>query len=196
MSAPAPAPDDGQQQPAPADAPPDPPAQAVTDWEAEAKKWEKRSKENWAKLKEAEPKLADYARMVQESKTDAQRKDEELARWQTEAEKWRTASVSSRIHAMAALSFADPTDAVAALADSGKYLDAGGQVNDKAIEADLNDLLERKPHWRRATDTTAPPPAGPRLPAPNPAQGSGHNGNSAPNPAAEFAAILQGQLKP
>lgn len=160
-----------------------------TDWKAEARKWESRAKENTAKLKDAEPKLAEYDRLVEASKTDLERKTEEITRWQSEAEKWRTTSVASRIEAMAAVDFADPSDAATALADPAKYLDAGGQVNETAIQADLAALLERKPHWRRQDGQPAP-----RVPAPNHAQGSGVGGRSAPDPAAEFGAFLTGQL--
>lgn len=160
---------------------------AEVDWQAEAKKWEKRSKDNYAKLKEAEPKLAEYEQIVASRKTEAEKQAEELARWQSEAETWRKTAVGSRIEALAATSFADPSDAVSAL-DPAKYLDAGGQINDKAIVADLEDVLTRKPHWRRAET-----PATPRIPAPNPAQGTS---GAAPtsDPASQFAAILQGRL--
>ena len=162
---------------------------ADTDWKAEARKWESRAKENHAKLKDAEPKIAEYDRLIEASKTDLERKTEEVTRWQTDAEKWRTAAVASRIEAMAAVDFADPSDAATALADPAKYLDAGGQVNETAIQTDLAALLERKPHWRRQDGQPAP-----RVPAPNHAQGSGVGGKSAPDPAAEFGALITGQL--
>jgi hypothetical protein len=139
----------------------------------------------------AQQKLSEYERLEQASKTELERATEELSRWQSEAEKWRTASVSSRIEALASQDFADPSDAAAALSDPSKYLDAGGQINDEAIRADLNSVLERKPHWRRSEQ-----PAGPRLPQPSPHQGSGANGRPAADPANEFAAIIQGQLGP
>lgn len=167
-------------QPAPAQEPP-----AETDWKAEARKWEQRAKDNSEKLKAAEPKLSE----LEASKTDLERKAEEVARWQSDAEKWRTAAVSARIEALAGQDFADPSDAATALADPGKYLDAGGQINEAGIKAELAALLERKPHWRRTESNPAP-----RAPAPNYAQGSGVDGKAAANPAAEFAAILQGQL--
>jgi len=165
----------------------DPPAE--TDWKAEARKWETRAKENKTKLDEAGPKLSEYDRLVEASKTDLERKAEEVTRWQTDAEKWRTAAVSARIEALAAPDFADPSDAATALADAG-FLDAGGQINEAAIKTELTALLERKPHWRRNESNPAP-----RAPAPNYAQGSGVDGKAAANPAAEFAAILQAQLK-
>lgn len=123
------------------------------------------------------------------AKAEAERQAEELARWQTEAEAWRKTAVGSRIEALAAHSFADPTDAVSALADKS-FIDAGGQLDEAAIKAELAALLERKPHWARQGDNTAPPR---RLPAPNGAQGS--SGGAPPaDPAAQFASILQSQL--
>jgi hypothetical protein len=137
----------------------------------------------------AKAKLAEYERLEQASKTDLERKAEEVTRWQAEAEKWRATSVSSQIQALAAADFADATDAVNAL-NPAKYLDAGGEVNTEAIKTDLAALLEAKPHYRRVTD-----PQAPRLPAPNPNQGSGANGRSAGDPAQEFAAILGSHLR-
>lgn len=125
------------------------------------------------------------------SKSEYEKAQEEATRWQAEAETWRTAAVSSRVETLAAADFADPSDALAAV-DPGKYLDAGGQINEEAIKADLAALLERKPHWRRASEQGV---AAPRIPAPNPAQGSGVNGKSAADPATEFAALIQSQLK-
>lgn len=144
------------------------------------------------RVKEAEPIVSQWKQLEEASKTELQRAQEELTRWQTEAGTWRTAAVSSRVETLAASDFADPSDAIAAIGDPAKYLDAGGQINEDAIKADLGALLERKPHWRRAADQA---PAAPRIPAPNPAQGSGVNGRPAANPAAEFGALVQGLLK-
>lgn len=140
-----------------------------------------------ARLKEAEPKITEYDKLVQAGKTELERATEELTRWQSEAERWRSTSVTSRVEALAAGTFVDPSDAVAAV-DPSKYIDAGGQIDDSAIKADLEAVLQRKPHWRRQEGTPAP-----RVPAPNRAQGSS-GGPAAADPAAEFAAILQGRL--
>lgn len=133
-------------------------------------------------------KAAELDQIKAANQTEAERLTSEATRWQTEAEQWRGAAVGNRIHALASNEFADPTDAVTALADKN-YLDAGGQIDEAAIVADLAAVLERKPHWRR------PEGAAPvRVPAPNPAQGSGGGSVAAANPGAEFAALLQGQL--
>lgn len=135
---------------------------------------------------EQKQQLAEYERLVEASRTDQERQAEELSRWQADAQKWRTTAVASRVQALAS-DFADPSDAASAL-DPASYLDAGGQIDDDAIRRDLAALLERKPHWRRPDSTT------PRLPAPNRAQGTSGTGTPA-DPATEFAAILQGQLR-
>lgn len=137
---------------------------------------------------DAQRKLAEYERLEQASKTELERATEEVTRWQSEAEKWRTTSVGHRIEALAATDFADTSDAASAL-DPSKYLGTDGQIDEKAIQADLAELLARKPHWRRNTD-----PAGPRVPAPNPAQGTA-SGRPASDPASEFGALFASQLR-
>lgn len=136
---------------------------------------------------EQKQKLSEYERLEQASKSELDRKTEEVTRWQTEAERWRTASVSARIEALAGQDFADPSDAAAALADPSKYLDAGGVVDETAIKADLAALLERKPHWRRSE-------GGPRVPAPNHSQGTSVNGGAPQSPAEQFGALMRQKL--
>jgi hypothetical protein len=131
-----------------------------------------------------------WDQIEQASKTEYEKAQEEVSRWQSEAETWRTKAVTSRVETLAAADFADPSDALAAISEPAKYLGAGGEIDEAAIKADLAAVLERKPHWRRASD--APP--GPRIPAPNPAQGSGVNGKAAADPATELAAFLRAQL--
>lgn len=163
-----------------------------TDWKAEARKWEQRAKDHKKALDEATPIVSQWKALEEASKTELQRAQEELTRWQTEATTWRTQAVSSHVEKLAASDFADPSDALAAIGDAGKYLGAGGEINEDAIKADLSALLERKPHWRKAEPPTGP--VAPRVPAPNPAQGSGANGRAANDPAQELAAILRAQL--
>lgn len=165
------------------------PARDETDWKAEARKWEQRSKENAAKLKAAEPRLLEYDALVEASKTDLERQQEEATRWQREADRWRDESVRSRIEALAAVDFTFPGDAVAKL-DPSKYLGAGGEIDDAAIKADLAQVLAERPNWRREQ-----PQSGPRPAAPNRAQGSSGNGRGSPTtPAEEFGALIQGVL--
>ncbi|MFR9796625.1 hypothetical protein ACL02U_12075 [Streptomyces sp. MS06] len=66
----------------------------------------------------------------------------------------------------AAAEFADPEDAAAFL-DLSRYADDSGDIDTEAIQSDLADLLERKPHLKRQ-------PPGPEMkpgPKPDPSQG-------------------------
>lgn len=123
------------------------------------------------------------------SRTDLDRANLEVSRWQQETDKWRTTAVQAQVQALAS-EFADPEDAVAQVGDMTRFIDAGGSIDTDGIRRELDSLLDRKPHYRKAGN---PAPAGPRAPRPNLAQGS--PGNPLPlTPAEEFAAIMRGQL--
>ncbi|GCD37946.1 hypothetical protein OEIGOIKO_05756 [Streptomyces chrestomyceticus JCM 4735] len=81
------------------------------------------------------------------------------------AERATTRAVLAEVKA-AASDFADPEDAAVYL-DPSAYTDDDGDIDTAAIAADLEALLERKPHLRR-------PAAEPekKTPKPDPAQGS------------------------
>lgn len=129
--------------------------------------------------------LAELERIRQANQSDLEKAQAETQRWQTDAETWRKAAVGSKIQALAAESFADPTDAISALADKN-FLDAGGQIDENAIKTELAGVLQAKPHWAKPVDST------PRPPAPNPAQGA--PGGAPTDPAQQFAAALQGAM--
>lgn len=139
---------------------------------------------DYTQLKAAADELAQIKAANQ---TEAERLSTELTRWQTEAETWRKAAVGNQIQALAAVDFEYPDDAITALGDTSKYLDAGGQIDQEAIKADLAALLEQRPNWRRQSADT------PRLPAPNHAQGT--SGRTASTPAEELGAFLRSQLR-
>jgi hypothetical protein len=84
--------------------------------------------------------------------------------------------------------FADPADAFGEL-DLDSYVDSNGDIDEAAIEADLQALLERKPHWAKAQ-----PPEGPRRPAPDRTQASGANKTRPLTPEDEFSGWLKSQL--
>jgi hypothetical protein len=149
-----------------------------------------RERAKYADYDDLREKAQSWDQIEEASKTEYERIQEEATRWQTEASTWRTKAVSSQVQTLAAAEFADPTDALAAIGDPAKYLGAGGEIDEAAIKADLDALLERKPHWRKA-EGAAP---GPRVPAPNPAQGSGVDGRAANDPAQQFAALINQQL--
>ena len=122
------------------------------------------------KLREAEPHLADYNRLVEASKSDLERAQEAADAHAKRAEALLSRTVQSEVKALAAAGFADPADAIAFL-DLGKYATNDGDVDVEAIRGDLADLLARKPHLGKTPSS--------RIPAPNPAQGA--SGSGAPN---------------
>lgn len=121
----------------------------------------------------------DLARKVQEfedrDKSELERAQAESERAQTQAAKAVARAVSAEVRSVAVGQFADPTDAVDILMrDPSKYVDADGDINTDLIEADLADLLERKPHWSKPetpAPVAAPQPVKPKAKA-DPGQGS------------------------
>jgi hypothetical protein len=118
----------------------------------------------------AEKKRADdLARKVAEFE-DAQKS--ELEKATTKAERLEAAAAKATARAVkaevkaAAAEFADPEDAAAFL-DLSTYTSDDGEIDTEAISADLEALLERKPHLRRAA------PADPKKSAPRPDPGQG-----------------------
>lgn len=141
------------------------------------------------RLKEQEPLLAELQRIKDSEKTDSERLNDQLAAAQQQVAKTRQRLARTQVQALAMTGFADPEDAVGAL-DLDSYIDSDGDIDEAAIKADLDALLERKPHWAKAQ-----PPEGPRRPAPDRTQASGANKKQAPNPRDEFAGWLSTQLK-
>lgn len=114
------------------------------------------------KLREAEPKLSEYDRLVEASKSDLEKAQEAAAKNEARATSLLTRAVKAEVKALAAEGFADPDDAATAL-DPSKYATTEGDVDTEAIKADLAALLERKPHWAKSGQAPAL--------RPNPAQG-------------------------
>ena len=147
------------------------------------------------RLKELEPKAAELQRIKDAEKSESERLNDQLARANDQIAKTRQKLAKARVQAMAGASaddrpaFTDPEDAVGAL-DLDSYISEDGDIDESAIEADLQALLERKPHWARVQ-----PQEGPRRPAPDRTQASGANRKQAPNPGDEFAGWLTPQLK-
>ncbi|WP_435246340.1 hypothetical protein [Streptomyces sp. NRRL F-5630] len=134
------------------------------------------------KAKELEPLAAKARELEDAQKSEAERLTEQLAAERERAATATRSAVSARVEALAARAFADPEDAAGAL-DLAAYVDESGAIDTDRIQADLDDLLKRKPHWARPDDN------GPRRPAPDRTQGSSGNGNRTPNdPKAEFEA--------
>lgn len=131
--------------------------------------------------------LDEYNRLIEASKSDLDRANDERARYQQQADEWRTSSVASRIEVLAAADFADPSDAVGQL-DAAHYIDGGGTVNEAAIKRDLAAMLEQKPHWRRPGAAAVP-----RMPAPNAHQGIAY-ANPVSSPRDTFGAVMLGLI--
>jgi hypothetical protein len=147
------------------------------------------------RLKEQEPQLAELQRIKDSEKSESERLNDQLTAAQEQITATRKRLVTARVQAIAGASvedraaFADPEDAVGAL-ELGSYIDSDGDIDEAAIEADLQALLERKPHWARVQ-----PPEGPRRPAPDRTQASGANKQRSLSPADEFAGWMKSQLK-
>lgn len=141
------------------------------------------------RLKELEPKAAELQALKDAEKSDTERLTDQLAAANERIDKTRKRLVKSQVQALAGAAFTDPEDAVGAL-DLDSYIDGDGDIDEAAIEADLQALLERKPHWAKAQ-----PQEGPRRPAPDRTQASGANKSRPPAPGDEFAGWLKPQLK-
>ena len=122
------------------------------------------------RLAAAEKKRADdLARKVAEfedrDKSELEKAAAKAERLEAAAKAATARAVKAEVRAAAA-EFADPEDAAAFL-DLSSYASADGEIDAEAIQSDLADLLERKPHLRRV----AAEPVKPK-PKPDPAQGS------------------------
>lgn len=157
--------------------------------EAKIKKANSEAENLRKRLKEQEPQLVELQRLKDADKTESERLNDQLAAAREQVEKTRARLVKSRVQALAGSGFADPEDAVGAL-DLGSYIDSDGDIDEAAIEADLEALLERKPHWAKPQ-----PPEGPRRPAPDRTQASGANKTRPLNPEDEFSGWLTARLK-
>lgn len=157
-------------------------------FEAELRKKNSEARNLRERLKKAEPLLAELQRIKDADKTESERLNDQLEQAREQVTKTRQRLVRSQVQALAMTGFADPEDAVGAL-DLDSYIDSDGDIDEAAIKADLDALLERKPHWAKSQ-----PPEGPRRPAPDRTQASGANKKQAPNPRDEFAGWLSSKL--
>jgi hypothetical protein len=112
------------------------------------------------RLKELEPKAAELQRIKDSEKTESERLNDQLQRANEQVTKTRQRLVRSQVKALAGAAtddraaFADPADAFGEL-DLDSYIDSDGDIDEAAIEADLQALLERKPHWARPSPRRA-----------------------------------------
>ena len=142
------------------------------------------------KRQAAEAKIADFERLAQEAedakKSDIEKANEKALNSELQAHAFRDRAVKAEVKALAASTFADPEDASAFLTLSN-YVADDGDIDTKAIQADLEALLERKPHLARAD-------AAHNRPRPDPTQGSGGNTRPSANPGDVFAAFAKQAL--
>jgi len=139
------------------------------------------------RLKQAEPQLAEYNKLLESQKSAEQRAQDAAAAADKRAQAAISRAVKSEIRAMAADSFADPDDAATAL-DPTEFVDDNGDIDTAGIKRELAELLERKPHWAKGEGTSA------RRPAPDRSQGSSSNNRTAKSEGEQFAAFLNNQL--
>ncbi|MCX4816768.1 hypothetical protein OG601_47470 [Streptomyces sp. NBC_01239] len=146
------------------------------------------------RLKELEPKAAELQAIKDAEKSESERLNDQLQRANDQIAKTRQSLAKARVQALAGASsedraaFTDPEDAVGAL-DLSSYIGEDGDIDESAIETDLQALLERKPHWAKTQ-----PPEGPRRPAPDRTQASGANKTRPLTPEDEFSGWLKSQL--
>lgn len=152
----------------------------------EIEKLRKESAGYRTRAKELEPLAAKAKELEDAQKSETEKLADRLTAAEERAAKATRAAVSAKVEALAAATFADPSDAAGAL-DTAAFVDAEGRIDADAIKTELAALLERKPHWAKT--------AGPRRPAPDAAQGASGNGRPAASPGEEFAAILKNALQ-
>ena len=130
-------------------------------------------------IKDYEPKVAEYDRLTEASKTADERAQEALKA----AENRALASMQrvARAEVKAALTgLVDDPDSIVEDLNLARFVDDDGEINEGAIAA-----LKTKYAGFSSK----------RGPRPDLSQGSGANGKTTANPAAEFASILQSQLR-
>lgn len=149
----------------PADPEPEPEPAQDKDWKAEAEKWKglARKHETTAKSNAAAAKKLGDIEDAQ--KTEAEKLTAAKEAAEAKADAAISRAVKAEIKAYASNDFADPTDAEAAI-DPKQFVDANGDIDTDGIMARLAELLEAKPHWKKAVE-----PAKPKAPKPDPGQG-------------------------
>lgn len=143
--------------------------ESTVDWKAKARDWEKRSKQNAARIAELEPKASQYDALEQASKSELDLARETSATLQKELESTQREALVASV----ALDKGLP-------ANLARRLQGGSR---EELEADADELLSQF----GTTNTT-------RAPAPDRSQGSSANNGASADPAQQFAAILRGQL--
>jgi len=134
---------------------------------------------------EAKRQLAALAKKVQDfedrDKSELEKAAAKAERLAEQATRATARAVQAEVKSLAVGQFADAGDAVDVLMrDPSKYVDADGEIDTDAIETDLTDLLERKPHWARPEPAQAAAPEVKQKPKPRPDPGQGSRGTPPP----------------
>jgi hypothetical protein len=116
---------------------------ALDEWKRRAKEAEKTGRAHAAKIKEIEDR----------DKSELQKASERAEAAEKRVAAMADRAVRAEVRAMAAAAFADPSDAAAFL-NPADFVDSDGDVDTKAVEKALADLLKRKPHLAKEA---APP---------------------------------------
>lgn len=190
-------PDGGDPDPDPADpaADPDPEPDGLGD---KGKQALERMKADRAKARQGEAaqkkRADDLARKVAEFE-DAQKTETERLAAKAEASAKREAAaiaraVKAEVKSLASDAFADPSDASVFL-DLSRYTDDSGEIDTDAIQSDLEDLLESKPHLRKPAPAAPSNPAAPPKPKPKPDPGQG---SRTPPPPVDYRTASKEEL--
>ena len=130
------------------------------------------------RLKAAEPRLAEYDRLVAASKTDAERAQE--ARTAAEERAAKAMQRAARSEVKAALAgVVDNADEIVDDLNLARFIDDDGEIDQDAVAA----LRQKYASL-----------GGRRAPRPDTSQASAANGRSKSDPASEFASFIRGQL--
>lgn len=130
-----------------------------TDWKKEARKWEQRAKANETKASENASAAARLAEIEAANQTAAERAEARAKAAEDRAAALVTSVAAARIEAALTGVVPEPGEIVGDL-DLSKFLGAGGEVDTEKVTA------------LKAKYAALAPPPGPRVPAPNPAQGA------------------------
>jgi hypothetical protein len=200
-----PDPADPEPEPDPADPEPDPDPEGADKLGDAGKKALDRMKAEKAAAKkeaaDAKKQAAALAKKVAEfedrDKSELDKATAKAERLADQATKATARAVQGEVKALAVGKFADIGDAVDVLMrDPSKYVDDAGDIDTDAIDADLVELLGRKPHWAVPAVEPAPEtdpagaPKGGKRPKPDPGQGARPN-----QPATDFRTATPEELQ-
>lgn len=105
-----------------------------------------RTKAQFKDYNDLKTKAAEYDRLAESQKTEAQKAQDRAEAAEKAAAAATERAVRAEIKAIATGEFADPTDAYLYLGDLSRFIDKSGDVDSDAIEAALKEVEKAKPH--------------------------------------------------